>query len=235
MGVILSFGYISGVKSTTSLPFAAVLTADVVGSRGIPAAQLEAGLSRIARVLESRFSPGRKLFQFYRGDSFQALTEPAEALRIALLWRAGLKAIPEVPEWDIRIAIGLGPVTHSGESLATSAGPAFEGSGILLDEMKKSDEARIAFHTRDALWTKTLNTASFLAEGIIRRWTSAGAETTFQLLMSNETQEALAARLGVSQPAIHKRLQAASWPAIRSWEEYFRNSAIPALSAIKTT
>ena len=213
--------------------FKAVMTADVVGSRAIPAATLESTLSQLAKTIEDKFSQGKKLFEFFRGDSFQALVEPVDALKLALLWRSGLKAIPETPEWDIRIAIGIGAVTHTGSSLASSAGPAFEGSGMLLDKMKESDEARIAFHTEDKLWTSTLNTCSVLAEGLISRWTTAGAETTFQLLMGNETQEVLAGRLCVSQPAIHKRLSAANWTAIKNWEDYFRNAAIPAIARSK--
>jgi hypothetical protein len=210
----------------------AVMTADVVGSRAIPAAKLEAILSHLAKTIEGS---GPKLFEFFRGDSFQALVEPADALKLALLWRSGLKAVPEIPDLDIRIAIGIGAVTHTGSSLGSSAGPAFEGSGILLDEMKKSDEARIAFHTEDPLWTSTLNTCSVLAEGLISRWTTAGAETIFQMLMGNETQEVLAGRFGVSQPAIHKRLQAANWTAVKNWEDYFRNTAVPALTRIKNS
>lgn len=206
-----------------------MLTADIVGSRHIPAAVLERGMSALAEQLEKKFGKSRRLFEFYRGDSFQALVEPADALMLALLWRAGLKANPEFPDGDIRIGIGLGTVQHVGESLAGSAGQAFEFSGMLLDELKKNDDARIGFRTSDSNWNDTLNVCALLAEGHIRRWTQAGAETTFQILFENETQDALALKMGVSQPAIHKRLQAANWTAIRSWEAYYRHSFIPSL------
>lgn len=210
---------------------AAVLTADVVGSRHIPAQQLEMRMTEVADLLGSRFSAGKRMFEFYRGDSFQAMTAPGDALRIALLWRAGLKATEGPYEWDIRIAIGLDEISHLGQTLAASGGPAFHHSGTLLDALKRSDEARIGFHTPDEAWTEALQTECLLAEGLISRWTATGADTIFNLLYHNDTQEALAGRMGVTQPAIHKRLQAANWNAIRQWESYYQRSVAQRLSA----
>jgi hypothetical protein len=204
----------------------AVLTADLVGSRHLPAGELEARVKEVAQAIEARLFRRKKTFEFYRGDSFQALLEkPEEALHIALLWRAAMKATShEEQQWDIRVAIGIGELSHRGKTLAASGGVAFQRSGTLLDSMKHGHDARIAFDTEDESWTASLNTECILAEGIIGRWTATGAETIFQQLIYGETQEALASRLGVTQSAIHKRLQAVGWPAIRHWEEHYRRS-----------
>ena len=202
----------------------AVLTADVVGSRHIPAKVLEARMAAIARMLEAQVGQGEKLFEFYRGDSFQAIIGAEDALKVALLWRAALKATEGPYTWDIRIAIGLGEISHLGTSLAVSGGTAFQYSGTLLDQMKQDDDARIRFHTDDESWTAALHTECLLAEGLISRWTATGAETVFNLLYYGDTQDALATRMGVSQPAIHERLQAANWAAIRHWEQFYRQT-----------
>lgn len=207
-----------------------VLTADVAGSTETDAVQLQQTFERIAGEIEKMLSVQT---EFFRGDSFQSLLpDAAEALRIALLWRAGLKWL--LPGSDVRCAFGAGAVVHRSETLAHSAGPAFERSGTLLDSMTPADEARIAFSTGDAVLDAELETACLLAEPSIRRWTSAGAEAVYLQLLYGETQQVLAGRIGVAQPAVHKRLQAASWPAIRHWERYYRNavaSRIQALSA----
>jgi len=201
-----------------------VLTADVVSSRDIPAALLESRMSEISKHLEKQLSSRRPLFEFYRGDSFQALVPATEALRIALLWRAGMKATGGDYDWDIRIAIGAGGISHIGKSLASSGGPAFQASGTLLDSMKRNYDSRIAFQTEDKKQTAALNTECLLAEAIIGRWTVIGAQTVYSMLYFSDTQEALAARMHVSQPAIHKRLQAANWTAIRHWEAHYRQT-----------
>lgn len=208
-----------------------VMTADVVGSTGINAAKLQRTVKKIAADLETLPALVSTRFEFFRGDAFQAiLPGAAEALRIALLWRAGLKWM--LPGSDIRTAIGAGAITYRSETASHSAGPAFERSGTLLDSIKAADGARIAFGTGDEALDAELETSCLLAEASIRRWTAAGAEAVYLQLLYGETQQVLAGRLGVAQPAVHKRLQAASWPALRHWERYYRNSVASRIQAL---
>lgn len=222
------------VAKTASSQYA-VLTTDLVGSRHLPAKQLEARVHEVASLLEAKLFKRKKTFEFYRGDSFQALLErPQEALRLALLWRAAMKAtVTDEQQWDIRVAIGIGSISHRGKTMAASGGSAFQYSGTLLDNIKRNSDARMAFHTEDETWNAALNTECILAEGIISRWTAIGAETIFQQLLFVETQERLASRIGVTQSAIHKRLQTVGWPAIRHWEAYFRQSVLQQLKEKK--
>jgi hypothetical protein len=188
---------------------------------------VESRVAAVAKLVEARLFRRKKTFELFRGDSFQALlAQPKDALRLALLWRAAMKATTsENHQWDVRIAVGIGPVTHHAKTLAASGGPAFQHSGILLDSLKHNDAQRIAFHIPDEDWNEALNTECILAEQIISRWTPAAAETVLQLLLYDETQQSLAARLGISQSSVHKRLQTAGWPAIRHWEGHFRHLA----------
>src|SRR5580658_9123756 len=89
----------------------AVITGDVVNSTGLGAEVEEMLLQALQLVL----SP--YLIEFYRGDSFQAfLEDPAVSLRVALLCRTlaiSVTAGEEGPAVsDVRISIGLGPVTQ---------------------------------------------------------------------------------------------------------------------------
>ena len=43
------------------------------------------------------------------------------------------------------------------------------------------------------------------------------AEAVFEAILRGETQEAMAKRLKITQPAVHKRLSGAHWPAINRW------------------
>lgn len=213
-------------------PNFAVLTADLVGSRKLPANAVESRVREVAKLIEARLFRRKKSHEFFRGDSLQALlSQPKDALRLALLWRAAIKAtVSGAHQWDIRIAIGIGPVTHTAKTLAASGGPAFQQSGILLDGLKHSDTQRIAFHTSDQPWNEALNTECILAEQSMSRWTPTAAETVFQQLLYEETQQSLAERLGITQSSVHKRLQTAAWPAIRHWENYFRQLAAQRLN-----
>ena len=197
-----------------------VITADVVRSRRIPARVLESRMAEVANLIAST-QRRKKMFELYRGDSFQAIADIRQALRIAILWRAALKATPGKYRWDIRISIGFGDISHRGKTLAASGGDAFQRSGELLDSMKHGSSQLIAFNTGNEVLNSSLNIECMLAEGIISRWTPAGAEAIFNVLLYDETQEKLAARMGITQPAVHKRLQAAGWVAIRQWVHYF--------------
>jgi hypothetical protein len=206
----------------------AIVTADVVHSRSMDPARLETRFREITHLLEQELFDNQHIFERYRGDSFQArLKQPAESLKIALLWRAGLRATDAEQPWDLRLSIGLGTEQYASASgVGQSAGSAYERSGALLDILKARDQMRLAISTPHAAWNEALQLQGQLAEGLIRRWTPLAAEAVFYALLYGENQEALAARLGISQPSVHKRLQTASWPAIRLWEAYFRRQVL---------
>ena len=199
----------------------AVLTADIVNSRSLAPAKLEKLLRETAKDIEQHVFRRRKTFEIFRGDSFQAVVPSVEALRVALLWRAGIRAASA--GMDVRVSIGLGEVGHRGKTIAQSAGPAFERSGTGLDMLKLMQE-RIRIITSLVSWDFQLVTECLLAEGIIRRWTPLAAEAVYLSLMYNETQESLARRLNITQPTFNRRLATADWRAIKHWEGHYRGA-----------
>lgn len=72
--------------------------------------------------------------EFFRGDAWQlALGDPRMFLRVALFFRARLRAMK--PQTDTRIAVGLGPA-HVERQVSHSTGVAFVRSGRTLDAME---------------------------------------------------------------------------------------------------
>lgn len=209
-----------------------VITADVVSSRQHAPEDLEARLTEIGKVIERHLFHRKKTFQFYRGDSFQALVAPEDALRVALLWKSGVKAINHEPMgWDIRLAVGIGEISYTGKSLGSSAGPALEYSGLLLDSLKQTKRTGIRFRTWSDAWTSELDLACDFAQVLTDRWTPAAADAVFKALLFQETQEQLAKRLDISQSSVHKRLQTANWSVFRHWEQHYRNQVLTYLPA----
>jgi len=210
-----------------------VITADIVASRRLKPEKMEATLQEIAREIEKVLFRRKKTFEFYRGDSFQALIPPELSLRVALIWKAAIRSVQENGlTWDIRLSIGIGSVEHHGKKVTTSSGKAFEYSGLLLDKLKSKEMPRLGIKTFDENWNAQLEAECILADTILQRWTPMGAKSTYFALLYQETQEQLATRLNITQSAVHKRLIAANWYAIRHWEQYFSQQA---LSFSKTT
>lgn len=189
----------------------AVITGDIVHS-----GKIERG--KLLEVLKGCFSDIEKyilqtdtsVFEIYRGDSFQGLLDkPEKALQVSLLIRAGLRRYAFGSkldnQWDARIAIGLGTVNERQPKIVESAGEAFERSGRALDGMKSRDE-RIKVATPLPKFNEELAVECALSDTIVRRWSRLQAEAIYAFLLHNKTQEELAAELGISQPAVHKRL-----------------------------
>ena len=192
----------------------AILTADVANSSSVKPRTLEALLQKVAAGLKPEAGP-----EFFRGDSLQMIARPDEALRLALQLRADMIATGK--GLDFRIAIGIGCITHRGKTLAQSAGDAFERSGHSLDAIKGTSE-RLRIATPSDEWNRQLFTECMLAEGIVRRWTPLAATAVGHVLRGDETQEAIARKLKIAQPAVAKRLSTADWRAIRHWESHYR-------------
>lgn len=211
----------------------AVLTADLVSSRHLLPARIEEITAQTAKDIERRLFRRKRTFELYRGDSIQAVLDPQQALRVALLWRSAIRAVDEGKGgWDIRIAIGIGEASYTGSRVSTSAGQAFELSGLLLDELKKKDSPRIGIRSASSSWNDQLETECILADTIMQRWTPGGAAAVFNALLYEETQEQLASRMGIAQSSIHKRLNSANWLALRHWLQYFQQQV---LSYLETT
>ncbi len=197
-----------------------VITGDIVGSRKIEnkKALLEA-LHDALDVLTQRF---RARAEIYRGDEFQVLIPTAaDSVLAAVLTRAAI--ISHSPSkrqpWDARIAIGIGAIDPPMQRVAESSGEAFVLSGRGLDEISQSGD-RICILTDSVGLNRQLALLTRLVDDIISHWSHYSAEVAYYSLLYNESQQALAKRLGRSQPTIHTRLSTAKQELVRAYIDY---------------
>lgn len=200
-------------------PFYAVITGDVRKSTMLPAADL-VRLPMVLKEIFNEFNLQLKnrdqslKYSIFRGDSFQLVTGPANALQAALFVRAGLRsAYPTTVSAavDCRLAIAIGNIRNLSDNITESIGEAFTQSGRLLENMKKP--SLMAIHTPSPSATSELNTELALCDELVRRWTHSQALLVPKLLNA-DVQMSIADDTGISQPAIAKKLQAMGWQAI---------------------
>lgn len=183
----------------------AVITGDIVASRKMPAKS--GWKKRLQQIIEKQHGQSLR-WAMFRGDGFQVeLQHPLEALHLALLIRSGLKSIDGLHELglDARIGIGIGDKGYTGETVGVSDGEAYRLSGALLDSLKESGD-RMKISTGVSSFDQRINLYLTLANAIIEEWSQRSAELVwFRLSDQEATQERLAKKLKISQPAIFKR------------------------------
>ena len=120
----------------------AVITGDIINSTRIRAERRTLLIDSILRVADELKILSPLQIEMFRGDSFQVVVdEPEEALRIAILLRAGLKCSTPLEcgsAWDARIALGVGEISYGADKIVMSDGEAFHFSGRELDGIGKS-------------------------------------------------------------------------------------------------
>jgi hypothetical protein len=205
----------------------AVLTGDIVSSRSLP--NKSRWLRRLQEIIDKR-SGLRKgpRWGIFRGDGFQVElpdAEASDALRLAILIRAGLRSMPAFAKLklDARIAIGIGEKGYTGKSVNESDGQAYQWSGTTLDSLK-SETHRLALVTPWTHIDTPVNVALKLASSIIGDWTFAEAEVVWLKLSEGKTQEQMAKKLKISQPAVHKRYASAHYQELSTLISYFESA-----------
>lgn len=212
-----------------------VITGDITNSKKISKRpELASILQDGFATINKRILKNTGKFEIYRGDSFQGLIkDPSKSLLTAILLRARLRqwevagaSVGKLP--DARIGIGIGAISFNGKKVVESDGEAFQYSGMLLDKMKKSEQA-LSVQTPWQEINEELRVSTRLADAIISKWTAPSAEAAFYYLTEGKTQEKISKKIGISQPAIHKRLTLANVEAIEIYLNRFEklvNTAI---------
>ncbi|WP_111412302.1 hypothetical protein [Billgrantia lactosivorans] len=196
----------------------AVLTGDLVDSRKA------SDPKRLFEVLDATLEAitGRYGGQSerYRGDGFQlALPDPASAMPAAVLLRAALiRHSEERQRWDARIAVAIGKDRwQPGQGVSEASGEVFVHSGQALDAMSEGSAHLCLVEDRPS---ECLALLTRFVDDLIDGWSRYAAEAVYLSLWHEEPQQALARRLGISQPSVHKRLRAARWPLL---DDYLRH------------
>lgn len=186
-----------------------VLSGDLVGSSKLN----EKERKEVLTVLKGSFKliasvyPGavKSNFDIYRGDSFQGiLCEPGFSLGAAVIIRAYLRSKIE-RKADARIAIGIGKIDYLPAHITEGYGEAYSLSGKLLDEMKKS-RYNLQIRTPSEEINNELKVEFIMLDFVISRWSPEQSEAVIEHL-KGFTQERIAKKISISQPAVHKRLE----------------------------
>lgn len=211
----------------------AVITGDIVNSTYISDhAKMIRSLKLIMqRLLEHGYiDEGR--WGIFRGDSFQLITEPQEALLTALILRSGFRggvyrfASPLVVDdlldesIDVRLAIGIGGIGEVTDPISESFGEAFTISGKMLESISEG-ELRLIVATPDEQLNVHFEMICRLMDIIINDWSENSSQAIFRNLLVGETQQETAGFLGISQSSVQNRLKIAHMDEIRYLLSYF--------------
>lgn len=152
-------------------------------------------------------------FEVFRGDSFQGvLIQPEKALTAAVIIRAFIRSSYKTTlqnAVDARIAIGIGTISHlPDKNTGEGDGEAFRNSGPELDKLSKHKQMMTIKTPWDEVNNELVVECSML-DVIISHWTPQQADVIIEYL-KGKTQEEMAEKFNISQPAVKKRMASAN-------------------------
>jgi hypothetical protein len=154
----------------------AIVTGDIINSREVkPKIWLD-----ILKEYLSKFGKDPKSWQIFSGDSFQFHLNAGTVFETVLQLKAAIKQIENL---DVRLAIGLGDVTHQAKKITESNGSAFINSGECFDALKKQTLAvKSDFENFDAVFNTIFQFVSFTVDN----WSIKTAEI-IRVVLENPT------------------------------------------------
>ena len=195
----------------------AIITGDIVASSRLSSNKREIlhnVMVESSKVLQDEFKDAVPMgVDIFRGDSWQILlSKPAKALRLALFYRAMLRAKMESHRFDTRMAIALGRVDFiPGNRVSEGYGEAYRLSGKALETMPKASNMSFVFPGREL--EKVLDVVIKLIDSISSRWSDRQALAVTGALRGWK-QEKIAEtwwKKKVSQQAVAQHLSRAGW------------------------
>jgi len=191
----------------------AVLTGDIINSR--EGYTLD-WLNKLKETL-NLYGTSPQQWEIFRGDSFQLITNPKQALLIALHIKAAIK---QSKTYDVRIAIGIGNQTHKANKIAESNGSAFVNSGESFEALKKQT---LSIQSDDNQINEALNLMLNLALLIANNWSSTVSEVIFTVIKHPEkNQKDIARLLNKSQSTISEALKRGGFEEIMQLNNYYQ-------------
>ncbi len=191
----------------------AVITGDIVNSRAEPAAHW---LPVLKEILE-QYGQEPQEWEITRGDSFQLILDPEDALYAAFQIKAGIKQLSGL---DVRMAIGIGEQEYKARKISESNGSAFIRSGECFENLKKQ---HLGIRTGDQEKDETLNLLFSLALLTMNNWSVTVAKTiTVFLKFPEKSQTELAQQLNKSQSSLSEALKRGGFDEIMQLENFYR-------------
>ncbi|MFV9550685.1 SatD family protein [Algibacter sp. PT7-4] len=190
-----------------------IITGDIINSKkSAPENWLEA----LKTILNS-YGKSPKIWEIYRGDSFQLEVLPEHALEACILIKATIKQFENI---DVRLAIGIGKKTYISKNITESNGSAFINSGECFENLKKTT---LAIKSPYKQFDTAINIMLNLAQLTINNWSSTSANLVKTTLKKpNLNQSQLAKVLNKTQGNISQGLKRAGYDEISKLLHYYK-------------
>lgn len=194
----------------------AVITGDIINSQK---SDVKIWHSALQSAIGENFNdPAR--WEIYRGDEFQYYVEDSKDAFLEILKIKS--SIKKIKNLDVRISIGIGNRDSLTERISISGGSAFVNSGRNFEGLKK-DKINLRLCSGNPDVDNDLNLMFKWALVTMDNWSTAVAETVFELLMNeNLTQEILAKKLNISQSSVSQRMTRANYDLILETDKYYK-------------
>jgi len=204
----------------------AIITGDIIASRKL--VNQEKWLTPLKNLLNT-WGESPKNWKLDRGDFFQIeIANIEEVLKKAIEIKALIKNVKPFEEdkkfsiIDVRLAIGIGDKTYSGETISESNGTAFINSGEKFDVLKK-ENLTMGIKSPWQDFDEEINLYLKLAGTFMDKWTISSAELIQTILTNtNITQEEIGKKLGIQQSGVSRRWNRANVNEILDVERIFR-------------
>jgi len=161
---------------------------------------------------------GQLKYEIIRMDEFLALSEdPFRSLRSVVMLFSAFRflSFKELTEkLELRMCEGIGPVEFAQDHLRESDGTAFRIATEGIKKMKRNQRIMIVSGDR-SLNAELELTCSFM-DILIHDWSDEQAEAIF-LNLTGKNQIEISQMLGISQPAVNRRLKAAHFDAVNKF------------------
>ncbi|WP_235893403.1 hypothetical protein [Litoribacter populi] len=163
------------------------------------------------------------------GDFFRLEIAKAEdVLQAALEIKALIKSIEVATEvnLDVRMAIGVGEKTFSGERISESNGEAFVMGGEKFEKLKK-EKIMLGIQTRREDFDQDVNLFLKLASLFMDKWTVSSAKLIGLVLENPKiTQEEIGQILGIKQNSVNGRWNRANVDETLIVKQVFRKKIL---------
>lgn len=194
----------------------AVITGDIIQSRKT---SIEIWLPKLKAVLNG-YGKTPNDWEIFRGDSFQLVTTPEQALYVSMVIKAELKKMDNI---NVRMGIGIGEMDFKTNNVTESNGSAFVHSGSCFDGLKKQT---LAIETPWEDWNKTFLVMIDLATLTIDRWSDKTAEVMAEKLQNpSMSQKEIAEKLNKKgQGNISESLKRGGYDELNQLLNYYQET-----------
>ncbi|MBI3143637.1 MAG: hypothetical protein HYZ16_12500 [Bacteroidetes bacterium] len=212
----------------------AVLKGDIVASRKLKNPEL--WLNPIKELL-GKWGQSPKDWELVWGDLFQVeITRPEDALLKAIQIKVLLKQVQPVEDKkrmgtiDVRMSMGIGDKTYTGERISESNGPAFVHAGEKFENLKK-EYTRLAIKSPWPEFDREMNLYLSLINRFMDKWSVSSAQL-MQIVLNQPsyTQEKIGAELEIKQNSVSGRWRRACVDEILAVESRYREKIVKLLT-----